>query len=107
MIGWTHHTPCRAVISACSIAAVLLFVGASAHATELLGHGLHPYDWTSGWLNRSWSSPALFDVLVAVLLIRGSHRGSELAAQSGLRRLTIFAVLVPGAAPFIRRHLTN
>ncbi|MFF3391373.1 hypothetical protein ACFYW1_10660 [Streptomyces sp. NPDC002669] len=32
---------------------------------------------------------------------------SNLAAQPGLQRLTVFAALVLGAAPFIRRHLTN
>ncbi|WP_234334992.1 hypothetical protein [Streptomyces sp. NRRL S-118] len=131
MIGWMHHTPRRAVMSACVIAAVLLFVGASAHVTDLLSHGLHPYDWAPGWLNLYWSSLALFDTLAAVLLIRGKRRGidlacaimatdlaanwyavhgiqhSNLAAQPGLQRLTVFAALVLGTAPFIRRHLTN
>ncbi|MET8747931.1 transposase [Streptomyces sp. NPDC004728] len=32
---------------------------------------------------------------------------SNLAAQPGLQRLTVFAALVLGTAPFIRRHLTN
>lgn len=131
MIGWTRHTPRWAVISACGIAAVLLFVGASAHAADLLRHGLHPYDWAPGWLNLYWSSLALFDTLAAVLLIRGKRRGTDLAcavmatdlaanwyavhgiqhsnfaAQLGLQRLTVFAALVLGTAPFIRRHLTN
>ncbi|MFJ6519855.1 hypothetical protein ACIQJ4_16605 [Streptomyces filamentosus] len=131
MIGWMRHTPRWAVISACGIAAVLLFVGASAHAADLLRHGLHPYDWAPGWLNLYWSSLALFDTLAAVLLIRGKRRGtdlacaimatdlavnwyavhgiqhSNLAAQPGLQRLTLFAALVLGTAPFIRRHLTN
>jgi hypothetical protein len=99
VIGWTHHTPRGAVISACGIAAILLFVGASARVTELLGHGLHPYDRAPGG-NLSWSSPTLFDVLAAVPLIRGKHRGSGLAAQPGPQRLTAFAVLVRGTAPF-------
>ncbi|MGA5171171.1 MULTISPECIES: hypothetical protein [Streptomyces] len=131
MIGWMRHTPRRAVISACATAAVLLFVGASAHVADLLRHGLHPYDWAPGWLNLYWSSLALFDTLTAVLLIRGRRRGtdlacaimatdlaanwyavygiqdSNLAAQPGLQRLTVFAALVLGTAPFVRRHLTN
>ncbi|MEU7032048.1 hypothetical protein AB0A60_35800 [Streptomyces sp. NPDC046275] len=131
MIGWMRHTPRWAVILACGIAAVLLFVGASAHITDLLRHGLHPYDWAPMWLNFYWSSLALFDTLAAVLLIRGKRRGIDLAcvimatdlaanwyavhgiqdsnfaAQPGLQRLTVFAALVLGTAPFIRRHLTN
>ncbi|WP_244375385.1 hypothetical protein [Streptomyces ficellus] len=131
MTGWMHYTPRCAVISACVIATVLLFVGASSHVTDLLGHGLHPYDWAPGWLNLYWSSLALFDTLAAVLLIRGKRRGIDLAsaimatdlaanwyavyglqestlgAQPGLQRLSVFAALVLGAAPFIRRHLTR
>ncbi|WP_260605161.1 hypothetical protein [Streptomyces sp. WAC01280] len=66
-----------------------------------------------------------------MLLIRGQRRGvdlvcaimatdlvanwyavhgiqqSNLAAQPGLRRLTVFAALVLGTAPFIRQHLTK
>ncbi|WP_223183927.1 MULTISPECIES: hypothetical protein [unclassified Streptomyces] len=130
MIGWMRHTPRWAALSACGIAAVLLLVGASAHLSDLLGHGLRPYDWAPGWLNLYWSSLALFDVLAAVFLIRGRRRGidlacaimatdlaanwyaaygiqhSGLAAQPGLQRLTAFAALVLGMAPFIRRHLT-
>lgn len=74
-----HHTPRWTVISVCVIAAVLLFVGASAHVTDLLSHGLHPYDWAPGWLNLHWSSLALFDALAAVFLIRGKRRGTDLA----------------------------
>ncbi|MHC3391091.1 hypothetical protein ACLQ2E_16790 [Streptomyces lavendulocolor] len=131
MIGWMHHTPRWTIISVCVIAAVLLFVGASAHVTDLLNHGLHPYAWAPGWLNLYWSSLALFDTLAAVLLIRGKRRGtdlacvimatdlaanwyavygiqhSSLAAQAGLQRLAVFAALVLGTAPFTRRHLTN
>ncbi|MGZ9928582.1 hypothetical protein ACXNSR_01685 [Streptomyces sp. NC-S4] len=68
------------------------------------------------WLNLYWSSLALFDTLAAVFLIRGKRRGTDLAcaimatdlaAQPGLRRLGVFAALVLGTAPFIRRHLTN
>ncbi|MFF8913610.1 hypothetical protein ACF08M_09865 [Streptomyces sp. NPDC015032] len=126
-----HHTPRWAVIWACVIAAGLLFVGVSAHVTDLLSHGLHPYDWAPGWLNLYWSSLALFDMLAAVFLITGKRRGidlacaimatdlaanwyavygiqhSNLAAQPGLQRLIAFAALVLGAAPFIRRHLTT
>ncbi|MFE6814527.1 hypothetical protein [Streptomyces sp. NPDC057677] len=131
MIVWMHHAPRWVAISVCVIAAVLLFVGASAHVTDLLSHGLRPYDWAPGWLNLYWSSLALFDTLAAVFLIRGKRRGtdlacaivatdlaanwyavygiqhSELAAQPGLQRLIVFATLVLGATPFIRRHLTN
>ncbi|MGW4852551.1 hypothetical protein ACWEPZ_15140 [Streptomyces sp. NPDC004288] len=131
MIEWTHHAPRWAVASACGIAANLLFVGALSHASDLLSHGLHPYDWAPGWLNLYWSSLALFDTLAAVLLLRGKRRGidiacaimttdlaanwyavhgiqhSTLAAQPGLQRLSIFAALVLGTAPFIRRHLTD
>ncbi|MFD3534657.1 hypothetical protein [Streptomyces sp. NPDC058664] len=131
MIGWMRHTPRWAVISVCVIAAVLLFVGASAHVADLLSNGLHPYAWAPSWLNLYWSSLALFDTLAAVLLIRGERRGTDLAcaimatdlaanwyavygiqhscfaAQPGLQRLTVFAVLVLGTAPFIRRHLTT
>ncbi|MEU5085109.1 MULTISPECIES: hypothetical protein [Streptomyces] len=131
MIGWMHRTPRWAVISACGIAAVLLFVGAFTHVADLLRHGLYPYDWAPGWLNLYWSSLALFDTLAAVFLVRGRRRGidlacvimatdlaanwyavygiqhSSLAAQPGLQRLTAFTALVLGTAPFIRRHLTN
>lgn len=131
MTEWMHHTPRWTVISVCVIAAVLLFVGASTHATDLLSHGLHPYDWAPGWLNLYWSSLALFDTLAAVLLIRGKRRGTDLAcaimatdlaanwyavygiqhstlaAQPGLQRLAVFAALVLGTAPLIRRYLTN
>lgn len=131
VIGWMHHTPRWAVISVCVIASALLFVGASAHVTDLLSHGLHPYDWAPDWLNLYWSSLALFDALAALFLIRGKRRGtdltcaimatdlaanwyavygiqhSDLAAQPGLQRLTLFAAIVLGTAPFIRRHLTH
>ncbi|MGF1341566.1 hypothetical protein ACQSMD_15820 [Streptomyces flavovirens] len=131
MTEWMHHAPRWTVISVCIIAAVLLFVGAFAHVTDLLSHGLHSYDWAPGWLNLYWSSLALFDALAGVLLIYGKRRGtdlacvimatdlaanwyavygiqhSNLAAEPGLQRLAVFAALVLGTAPFIRRHLTN
>ncbi|MEU3568797.1 hypothetical protein AB0E96_10290 [Kitasatospora sp. NPDC036755] len=131
VIGWMHHAPRWTVVSVCAIAAVLLFVGASAHVTDLLSRGLYPYDWAPTWLNLYWSSLALFDTLAAVLLIWGKRRGSDLACtimatdlaanwyavysiqhsslalQPGLQRLAVFAALVLGTAPFIRRHLTN
>ncbi|MFD7974311.1 hypothetical protein [Streptomyces sp. NPDC059071] len=131
MIGWRHHTPRKVVMLTGVVAAVLLFVGASVHVADLLNHGLHPYDWAPGWLNLYWSSLALFDALAAMLLIRGKRRGIDLAcvivatdlaanwyavygiqhssltAQPGLQRLTVFAALVLGTAPVIRRHLTN
>ncbi|MFI0990273.1 hypothetical protein [Streptomyces exfoliatus] len=129
MIGWMRHTPRWAVISVCVIATILLFVGASAHVADLVSHGLHPYAWAPSWLNLYWSSLALFDTLAAVLLIRGKRRGTDLACaimatdltanwyavygiqhssfaeQPGVQRLTVFAALVLGTAPFIRRHL--
>lgn len=131
MTEWMHHAPRWTVISVCVIVTVLLFVGAFAHVTDLLSHGPHPYDWAPGWLNLYWSSLALFDTLAAVLLIQGKRRGTDLACvimatdlaanwyavygiqhgnlatQPGLRRLAVFAALVLGTAPFIRRHLTN
>jgi hypothetical protein len=126
-----RHSPRWAVVSVCVTSAVLLFVGAASHVTDLLRHGLRPYDWAPGWLNLYWSSLALFDTLAAVLLIRGERRGvdlaclivatdlaanwyavhgiqnSSLADQPGLQRLTLFAALVLGTAPFIRRSLTR
>ncbi len=131
MIGWMRRTPRWAVVTACFIAAILLFVGTSAHVADLFRHGLHPYDWAPRWLNLYWSSLALFDTLAAVLLIRGRRRGGDLAcaimatdlianwyavhviqdgdlaAQPGLQRLTVFAVLVLGMTPFMRRHLAD
>nr|WP_237529735.1 hypothetical protein [Streptomyces sp. SID5770] len=124
-----RHAPRWVAVSACGIAAVLLFVGASAHVADLLRHGLRPYDWAPGWLNLYWSSLALFDVLAAVFLLRGERRGidlacvvvatdlaanwyaayglqhSDLAARPGLQRLVVFAAVVLGTAPFVRRHL--
>jgi hypothetical protein len=38
--------------------------------------------------------------------VHGIQDGN-LAAQPGLHRLTVFAALVLGTAPFTRRHLTN
>jgi hypothetical protein len=115
----------------CAIAAGLLLVGAVAHATDLLRHGLQGYDRAPRWLNLYWSSLALLDPLAAALLISGKRRGTDLtcaimttdlaahayaaygsrhsglAAESGLQRLLAFAVFVLGTAPFVRRHLTN
>ncbi|MEV7239088.1 hypothetical protein AB0N06_35905 [Streptomyces sp. NPDC051020] len=131
MFGWMHRTPRSVVILACGIAAGLLFVGAIAHITDLLRHGLRPYDWAPSWLNFYWSSLAVLDPLAAVLLLRGKRRGANLAcvimttdiaancyavygiqhsdfyAQPGLQRLTAFTLLVLGTAPFLRRHLAN
>ncbi|MFC8589233.1 hypothetical protein ACFUGD_32410 [Streptomyces sp. NPDC057217] len=129
MTGWMRHAPRGDAVSACGIAAVLLFVGASAHVADLLRHGLRPYGWAPGWLNLHWSSPALFDALAGVFLLQGERRGldlacvvvatdlaanryavyglrhSDLAAQPGLQRLAVFAAVVLGTAPFVRRHL--
>ncbi|MFE4588165.1 hypothetical protein [Streptomyces laurentii] len=130
MIEWMRHTPRWAVVWVCGTAAILLVVGASAHLTDLFRHGLHPYAWAPEWLNLYWSALALFDALAAVFLIKGKRRGADLACliavtdlaanwyaaygvqdsgladEPGLQRLTVFAVLIGGGAPFVRRHLT-
>ncbi|MFF5933270.1 hypothetical protein [Streptomyces sp. NPDC012508] len=109
-----HHAPRWAVLLVYGMAAILLFVGAFAHVTDLLGHSLHPYDWGPGRLNPYWSPLALFDALAALFLVRGKRQGtdlacvilatdlaanwyavygiqhSSLAAQPGLQRLTVF-----------------
>ncbi|MFE5973699.1 hypothetical protein ACFQ64_16250 [Streptomyces sp. NPDC056460] len=130
MIAWMHHTPLRVVIVVCATAAVLLLVGAVSHVTDLLHHGLQPYDWAPRWLNFYWSSLALLDLLAAALLISGKRRGTDLAcvimatdlaanwyatygiqhsnlvAQPGLQRLVAFTAFVLGTAPLVRRHLS-
>ncbi|MEU5598529.1 hypothetical protein [Streptomyces sp. NPDC020298] len=131
VIGWMRRAPLWAAIVTCGIVAGLLLVGAVTHITDLLRHGLHPYDWAPNWVNFYWSSLAALDPLAAILLIGGKRWGvdlacvivmtdlavnsyatygiqhSTLAAEPGLQRLIAFAVLVLGSAPFIRRHLTN
>lgn len=131
MTRWMSRAPRWVVALALAIAAGLLFVGAVSHITDLLRHGLHPYDWAPSWLNLYWSSLALFDPLAAALLLCGRRRGTDLAcaimatdiaanwyatygiqhssllAQPGLQRLTAFAGLVLATAPFIRRHLAE
>ncbi|MGW2390562.1 hypothetical protein ACWCYK_13845 [Streptomyces lydicamycinicus] len=131
MFAWMYRTPRWVVTVVCAIAAVLLLVGAVAHVTDLLRHGLQVYGWAPRWLNLYWSSLALLDPLATALLISGKRRGadlacaimttdlaanayaaygiqhSSLAAEPGLQRLLAFAVLVLGTAPFVRRHLTN
>ncbi|WP_405786291.1 hypothetical protein [Streptomyces sp. NBC_01367] len=128
MIAWMRRTPPGVVTVVCAVAAGLL-VGAAVHVTDLLQHGLRPYDWAPRWLNLYWSSLALLDPLAAALLIGGKRRGtdlacvilttdlaanwyaaygiqsSSLAAQPGLQRLVAFAVLVLCTAPFVRRRL--
>ncbi|WP_328940262.1 hypothetical protein OG259_00105 [Streptomyces sp. NBC_00250] len=130
MIAWMHRTRLRVVIVVCAIAAGLLLVGAVAHVTDLLHHGLQPYEWAPRWLNFYWSSLALLDLLAAALLVSGKRRGidlacaimttdlaanwyatcgiqqSNLAAQPGLQRLVAFSAFVLGTAPFVRRHLS-
>ncbi|MFI9624496.1 hypothetical protein [Streptomyces sp. NPDC052042] len=129
MTTWTRHAPRWVVALVCAYAAGLLCVGSVAHLSDLLRHGLHPYGWAPDWLNLYWSSLALFDTLAALLLLRGRRTGIDLAAlimatdlaanwyaaygiqhstfldQPGLQRLTAFAALVLGTAPFARRHL--
>ncbi|MEU7277483.1 hypothetical protein AB0A69_01615 [Streptomyces sp. NPDC045431] len=124
-----RRAPRRVVALALAVAAGLLFVGAVSHGVDLLRHGVRPYDWAPGWLNLYWSSLALFDLLAAALLIGGKRRGVDLACaimatdtaanwyacygilhsgfatQPGLQRLTLFAALVLGTAPFLRRRL--
>ncbi|MEE1752896.1 hypothetical protein [Streptomyces sp. SP18CS02] len=130
MIVWMHRAPLWVVMVVCATAAGLLLVGAVAHVTDLLHHGLQAYDWAPRWLNLYWSSLALLDLLAAALLISGKRRGTELvcaimatdlaanwyaiygiqhsdlAAQPGLQRLLGFSVFVLGTAPFVRRHLS-
>lgn len=131
MTGWMSRTPRHAVALICAYAVGLLLVGAVAHVTGLLQHGLHPYAWAPAWLNLYWTSLALLDTLAALLLLRGRRAGVDLAcvivttdvaanwyavhgiqhshftAEPGLQRLTAFTVLVLGTAPFVRGHLTR
>ncbi|MGW3085915.1 hypothetical protein [Streptomyces sp. NPDC001108] len=131
MPGWIRHAPRWVVALVCVIAAFLLLVGTSSHTVDLVRHGLRPYDWAPGWLNLYWSSLALFDTLAAILLLLGRRRGFDLAcavvatdtaanwyavhaiqhghfaAEPGLQRLTVFAALVLGTAPFIRPRLAS
>ncbi|MFD4863248.1 hypothetical protein [Streptomyces atratus] len=67
------------VIVVCATAVGLLLVGAVAHVTDLLHHGLQAYDWAPRWLNFYWSSLALLDLLAAAYLVSGKRRGIELA----------------------------
>jgi hypothetical protein len=129
VIEWIRRAPRWVVMLLLPIAAVLLFVGAVSHISDLVRHGLQPYGWAPSWLNMYWSSLAVFDPLATVLLLRGKRAGVDLACaimatdvaanwyaahaihhsdlfdQPGLHRLTAFAVLVLGSAPFTRRHL--
>ncbi|MER7912937.1 hypothetical protein [Streptomyces sp. NPDC096068] len=86
--------------------------------TGWMRHGLRPYGWAPGWLNLYWPSPALFDVLAAVFLLRGERRGISLScavvaidlaanwyAVYGLQRLGVFTAIALGTAPFTRRLL--
>jgi hypothetical protein len=131
LIGWAYRTPRWVVSLVCMYAAGLLFVDAVAHLTDLLRHGLRLYDWAPGWLNWYRSSLAVLDPLAAWLLLRGRRGGVTLAcaimatdlaanwyaiygiqhshfvAEPDLQRLTGFAVLILGTAPFIRRYLAN
>ncbi|MFJ1901860.1 hypothetical protein [Streptomyces sp. NPDC088115] len=131
MTGWMSRTPRHAVALVCAYVTGLLLVGSVAHITGLLQHGLHPYAWAPGRLNLYWTSLAPLDTLAALLLLRGKRAGVDLACavtatdlvanwyaiygiqhshfteQPGLQRLTAFAVLVLGTAPFVRGHLTR
>lgn len=126
-----YRTPRWMVSLVCVYTAGLLFVGAVAHLTDLLRHGLRLHDWAPGWLNWYRSSLAVLDPFAAWLLLRGRRGGVTLAcaimatdlaatwyaiygiqrsyfvAEPDLQRLTGFAVLILGTAPFIRRHLAN
>ena len=127
---WAYRTPRWVVSLVCVYAAGLLFVGAVAHLTDLLRHGLR-LDWAPGWRNWHRSSLAVLDPFAAWLLLRGTRGGVTLAcaimaadpaanwyaiygiqhchfvAEPDLQRLTGFAVLILGTAPFIRRHLAD
>ncbi|CAM5657709.1 hypothetical protein GCM10010222_14330 [Streptomyces tanashiensis] len=131
MTRWMRQAPRWAVATALALASVLLFVGAVSHITDLLRHGLRPYEWAPNWLNLYWTSLAFLDPLAAGLLISGRRRGMDLCcaimatditanwyavygiqhsglhAQSGLQRLAVFTLLVLLVAPFLRRHLAD
>ncbi|MEU6483614.1 hypothetical protein [Streptomyces sp. NPDC046887] len=128
---WMRRAPRAVVAVVWLIAALLLAVGTTAHLTDLLRHGPRPYDWAPLWLNLYWTSLTLLDPLAALLLLGGHRRGLDLACaiavsdlaagayavygplhsslieQAGLQRLLGFALLVTGAAPFVRRHLSR
>lgn len=129
VIGWTRRTPRWVVAVILVYVAVLVFVGAASHIADLVQGGLHPYHWAPEWLNLFWSSLAVFDLLAAVLLVCGKRAGvdltcaimatdlaanwyatyavqhSNLFAQPGLQRVTVFAVFVLGTGPFVRSRL--
>ncbi|NEB76165.1 hypothetical protein G3I40_13180 [Streptomyces sp. SID14478] len=129
MIGWMRHAPRGAVVLALAVAAGMLCVGAVAHVTDLLRHGLHPYPAEPAWLNLYWTCLAALDPLVGALLIAGRRPGvalacavmttdlaanwyavysiqhSDVAAQPGLQRLIAFALLVLATAPYLYRRL--
>ncbi|MFF6904421.1 hypothetical protein ACFY9Q_00575 [Streptomyces sp. NPDC012389] len=129
MTGRMRHAPRLVVVQVCVIAAVLILVGAASHLADLAQHGLRPYAWAPTWLNLYWTALSVLDPLAALLLLCGMRRGldlvcailitdlvanwyavygiqhSSLAAEPGLQRLTAFALLVPAAAPLLRRHL--
>lgn len=131
MTGWMRRTPRWAAALTCFIAAVLLFVGGATHISDLIHHGLGPYDWAPRWLNLYWSSLAIFDPVAAGLLISGRRGGVDLAcivvstdiaanwyatytiqhsdflAHAGLQRLAAFTLLVLATAPVLRRRLTE
>ncbi|MET7638097.1 hypothetical protein [Streptomyces sp. NPDC005438] len=127
----TRHTPPWAVATAGLLSAVLLLVGTVSHLSDLLRHGLHPYDWAPHWLNLYWASLTVFDTLAAVLLLRRRRLGVDLACAivttdlaahwyaahhvrhavplsgAGEQRLAAFAVLVLATAPYLRRALPH
>jgi len=79
VIAWTYRAALWVVAVVCALAAGLLLVGAVAHVTDLLRHGLQGYDGAPGWLNLYRSSPVPLDPLAAALLISGNGRGTDLA----------------------------
>ncbi|MFF2727190.1 hypothetical protein ACFVS9_04685 [Streptomyces sp. NPDC058008] len=108
----------------------LVLVGAASHIADLARSGPHPYGWAPDRLNLYWSSPAVFDSLAALLLVSGKRadvdltcvimatdltanwyaaygiQHSDFFAEPGLRRLTVFTLLVLATGPLIRSRLS-
>lgn len=111
------------------VAVVLLAVGTVTHVGDLLRDGWTPYPWAPRWLNVYWTSLALLDTAVALLLLAGRRIGVDLAmaimitdltanayaatfirhanplAETGVLRLAAFTVVVLMLAPLARPYL--
>ncbi|MEU5209076.1 hypothetical protein [Streptomyces sp. NPDC020742] len=130
MIRWASRAPWWVVALVTVYVAVLVFVGAVSHLTDLIRSGLHPYSWAPDWLNLYWSALAAFDSLAALLLVLGRRAGvdlmcvimatdlmanwyaaygiqhSDFSAQPGLQRLAAFTLLGLATGPFVRSRLS-